>query len=42
MKTSGERIRGPFQYKKITGASHWLMLDKPQELNRLLLEFLER
>jgi pimeloyl-ACP methyl ester carboxylesterase len=42
MKTSGERIRGPFQYEKIAGASHWLMLDKPQELNRLLLSFLER
>ena len=42
MKTSGERIRGPFRYKKVAGASHWLMLDKPQELNRLLLSFLER
>ena len=42
MKTSGERIRGPFRYEKIAGASHWLMLDKPQELNRLLLGFLER
>ena len=42
VKTSGERIRGPFQYEKITGASHWMMLDKPNELNRLLLKFLER
>lgn len=42
LKTSGERIRGPFRYEKISGASHWLMLDKPQELNRLLLGFLER
>jgi pimeloyl-ACP methyl ester carboxylesterase len=42
VKTSGERIKGPFQYEKITGASHWMMLDKPKELNRLLLAFLER
>jgi pimeloyl-ACP methyl ester carboxylesterase len=42
MKTSGERIRGPFRYERIGGASHWLMLDKPEELNRLLLGFLKR
>ena len=28
--------------EKISGASHWMMLDKPAELNRLLLAFLER
>jgi pimeloyl-ACP methyl ester carboxylesterase len=42
MRTSGERIRGSFQYERISGASHWLMLDKPAELNRLLLLFLKR
>jgi pimeloyl-ACP methyl ester carboxylesterase len=42
VKSSGERIKGPFRYEKITGASHWMMLDKPNELNRLLLSFLER
>jgi pimeloyl-ACP methyl ester carboxylesterase len=42
VKTTGERIKGTFQYEKITGASHWMMLDKPDELNRLLLAFLER
>jgi pimeloyl-ACP methyl ester carboxylesterase len=42
MRTSGERITGPFEYERITGASHWMMLDKPNELNRLLLRFLER
>ena len=29
-----------FTYKKITGAGHWMMLDKPNELNALLLEFI--
>ena len=42
VRTSGERIKGSFQYEKITGASHWMMLDKPNELNRLLLAFLDR
>jgi pimeloyl-ACP methyl ester carboxylesterase len=42
MRTSGERIKGPFRYEKIAGASHWLMLDKPAELNRLLVGFLKK
>ena len=42
MRTSGARIKGPFEYEKIVGASHWMMLDKPDALNRLLLRFLER
>lgn len=28
--------------EKVTGTSHWLMMDKPQELNRILDEFLAR
>ena len=31
---------GKWRYEKITAASHWLMLDKPNEVNKLLLEFL--
>jgi pimeloyl-ACP methyl ester carboxylesterase len=42
IRSSGTRIKGPFEYEKIVGASHWMMLDKPDELNRLLLRFLER
>jgi len=42
MKTSGERIRGPFRYEKVAGASHWLMLDQPEVVNQLLLSFLKR
>jgi pimeloyl-ACP methyl ester carboxylesterase len=40
MKTSGERIKGPFKYERISNASHWLMLDQPEALNKLLLSFL--
>ena len=42
VRTSGERMEGPFQYERISGASHWMMLDKPAELNRLLLGFLTK
>jgi pimeloyl-ACP methyl ester carboxylesterase len=31
---------GSISPEKITGASHWLMLDQPAELNRLVLSFL--
>lgn len=37
---SQEKISGSWRYEKITGASHWMMLDKPQEINRLLVDFL--
>ena len=40
VKNSGEQLAGPWQYEKITGASHWMMLDKPDEVNRLVLAFL--
>jgi pimeloyl-ACP methyl ester carboxylesterase len=42
LRTSGERINGSFRYERITGASHWMMLDKPADVNRLLLDFLLR
>ena len=37
---SVENIDGPWRYEKVTNASHWLMLDQPQEVNRLLVDFL--
>lgn len=42
MRTSGDRVRGSFRYEKIAGASHWVMLDKPAEVNGLLLSFLKK
>jgi pimeloyl-ACP methyl ester carboxylesterase len=41
VKRSPERLSGPWRYEKIAGAGHWLMLDQPAEVNRLLLEFLK-
>ena len=37
---SQEKVSGPWRYQKVAGASHWLMLDKPDEVNRLLVDFL--
>ena len=41
VKRSPERLSGPWRYEKIAGAGHWIMLDQPAEVNRLLLEFLK-
>jgi pimeloyl-ACP methyl ester carboxylesterase len=40
MRASGDLVKGPWRYVEITGASHWIPLDVPDELNRLLLEWL--
>lgn len=40
VKHSHERVSGPWRYETIAGAGHWMMLDRPDELNRLLLDFL--
>lgn len=42
LRSSGERIKGPFQYVKVTGASHWMMVDKPAEISETLLAFLKK
>ena len=40
MLGSGEHVTGPWRYERIEGASHWLQLDQPERLNRLLIDFL--
>jgi pimeloyl-ACP methyl ester carboxylesterase len=40
MKASGQYVSAPFRYERIDGASHWMQLDAPDEVNRLLLDFL--
>jgi pimeloyl-ACP methyl ester carboxylesterase len=42
LRSSGERIKGTFRYERITGASHWMMVDKPDEVSRLLIGFLKK
>jgi pimeloyl-ACP methyl ester carboxylesterase len=40
MQRSKEFVKGSWQYERIEDANHWIPLDQPQHLNRLLLEFL--
>ena len=40
MALSAETLDGPWRYERIAGAGHWMMLDRPEQVNRLLLDFL--
>ena len=40
MKGSDINISGPWRYERINAAGHWMMLEKPEEINQLLLDFL--
>lgn len=35
-----EFVTGPWRYERLVGAGHWLQLDRPAEVTRLLLGFL--
>ena len=37
---SGDHVTGPWRYERIEGAGHWLQLDAPDRVNKLLLDFL--
>ena len=37
---SSRFVTGPWRYERVTGAGHFMQLDKPDEVNRLLLETL--
>jgi pimeloyl-ACP methyl ester carboxylesterase len=40
MVASGRYAESDWRYERIEGASHWMMLDRPEHINRLLLNFL--
>jgi pimeloyl-ACP methyl ester carboxylesterase len=40
MRDSAAYVEGPWRYEEIAGASHWIPLDAPEQLNTLLLEWL--
>ncbi|WP_427162280.1 alpha/beta fold hydrolase [Aliinostoc sp. HNIBRCY26] len=42
MQNSGKYISADWQYEKITDAGHWFMLEKPQQVNQLLLNWLKK
>ncbi|NGY06232.1 alpha/beta fold hydrolase [Solimonas terrae] len=37
MRNSGRHVTGPWRYQRIEGASHWLQIDRADDINRLLL-----
>lgn len=42
MMNSARYCDGPWQYQRIVGAGHWIPLDAPEALNRILLTFLRQ
>jgi len=43
MKTSGRFVEhGKWSYRRIDGAGHWMQLDEPDYVNKLLLDWLEQ
>ena len=40
MTDSVQFLTGPWRYERFDGAGHWLMLERPEEFNALLLGFL--
>jgi pimeloyl-ACP methyl ester carboxylesterase len=40
MTRSREHVSGPWRYERVDEASHWMQLDQPDQLNRLLVDFL--
>ena len=40
MTRSAEHVSGPWRYERLEGPGHWMQLEAPDEVNRLLGEFL--
>jgi pimeloyl-ACP methyl ester carboxylesterase len=40
MVNSAKGVGGPWRYERIEGPGHWMQLEAPDEVNRLLLDFL--
>jgi pimeloyl-ACP methyl ester carboxylesterase len=40
MTDSKAFVNGPFRYERIDAVGHWMTLEAPAEVNRLLVDFL--
>lgn len=40
MTNSAQSVSGPWRYERLEGPGHWMQLEAPTEVNRLLLDFL--
>ena len=41
MTRSAAHVAGPWRYERLDGVGHWLQLEAPDRVNRLLLDFLD-
>ena len=42
MTDSARNVTGPWRYERLDGPGHWMQLEAPDEVNRLLVDFLAR
>jgi pimeloyl-ACP methyl ester carboxylesterase len=40
MTDSAQHVSGRWRYERLDGPGHWMQLEAPDEVNRLLLDFL--
>jgi pimeloyl-ACP methyl ester carboxylesterase len=40
MTNSAENVAGPWRYERLDGPGHWMQLEAPDEVSRLLIDFL--
>jgi pimeloyl-ACP methyl ester carboxylesterase len=40
MTGSGEQVSGPWRYEVLRDVGHWMQVEDPAAVNRLLLDFL--
>ena len=40
MTSSARNVAGPWRYERLDGPAHWMQLESPGEVNRLLIDFL--
>ena len=40
MTRSAEHVAGPWRYERVEGPGHWMQLEAPEEVSRLLIDFL--
>jgi pimeloyl-ACP methyl ester carboxylesterase len=40
MTSSAANVAGPWRYERLDGPGHWMQLEAPSEVNRLLIDFL--
>ena len=38
--SSASNVAGPWRYERLDGPGHWMQLEAPNEVNRLLIDFL--